>query len=604
MPICHETITIDLTIASLRKNLNSKLPEESLDILSLSNSKQQEYIQWESLKLLISSLNKAIYVFPLTASILTIIFWPYINHVLIGSWLVSICLLSLVRFSVHKTIRKQKSFSSSYPLWLKYMLILDAIAGSLAGLSSMFLTSLPQEFQWLLIVVIIAISMESVAGQSAIKSSFITFTLPLFSCFITGLILVDNKIFYILSIFAVLHAFFLYGNFTAMHQHIKTNLTLTYSNQQLAKELKQKNQALIISNEQVSATSQAKSKFIISMSQELRVPLQGIINSLKNIKQNPYDPEHLHSLALVHSSGVRLLNLLNDLMDIYRLEKGHLKPKMKTFEVREHFEDLIHLLVINAQTKGLKILCTIDSKVAAKIESDPVRISQITLNLLANALKFTNQGQVELTVSSHMKGEQNYLNIAVADTGIGISIDEMKMLFQPFIQGKSDTEILGNGLGLAISRELCQLLDGNMSAHSVVGKGSVFSVEIPVKIRQQNELPVFYSKKSLLLVEGDSQHQKSIEHQLRFLNIAYETTPNAQEAMASCAENRNKISMVLVGHQPDLQQKLLINLCKRLNIQVIELFEFGKGNREQLTLNYPVKLEQLRITLDYFSTPK
>jgi hypothetical protein len=321
---------------------------------------------------------------------------------------------------------------------------------------------------------------------------------------------------------------------------------------------------------------------------------------LKNIEQNPYDPEHLRSLSLVRSSGVRLLNLLNDLMDVYRLEKGHLRPKIKTFEVRQHFEDLIHLLVINAQTKGLKILCTIDSKVPAKIESDPVRLSQITLNLLANALKFTNQGQVELKISSQMNGEQNFLNIAVADTGIGISQGEMKMLFQPFIQGKSDAETLGNGLGLAISRELCLLLDGDMSAHSVAGKGSVFSVEIPVKISQQNELPVFYSKKSILLVEGDSRHKKSIEHQLRFLNIPYEAATNAQEAMATCAESRNKISMVIIGHQAELQQKLLINLCKRLNIQTIELFEFGKDNSEQLTLNYPVKLEQLKLALNYF----
>ena len=578
--------------------MNSKPLAESIDTLPLSSPEQQEYIQHQSLILLVSSLNKAIYVFPLTASILTVLFWPYTNHIIMGSWLVAICVLSLVRYSVHKAIRQQKKLSLSYPRWLKYMLMLDVSAGTLAGLSSLFLGSLPQELQWLLIVVIIAISMESVAGQSAMKSSFIGFTLPLFSCFIFGLLLVNNNIYYILSIFAVLHAFFLYGNFSAMHQHIKANLTLTYTNQELAKQLKQKNQALIISNEQVCATSQAKSKFIISMSKELSAPLQGMLNLLKSIEQNPYDPEYLRSLSLVRSSGVRLLNLLNDLMDVYRLEKGHLRPKIKTFEVRPHFEDLTHLLVINAQSKGLKILCTIDSKVPAKIESDPVRLSQITLNLLANALKFTNQGQVELKISSQMKGEQNFINISVADTGIGISQDEMKMLFQPFIQGKSDAETLGNGLGLAISRELCLLLGGDMSAHSNVGKGSVFSVEIPVKISQQNELPVFYSNKSILLVEGNNRHKNSIEHQLRFLNIPYETATNAQEAMATCAESRNKISKVIIGHQPELQQKLLINLCKRLNIQTIELFEFGKGDSKQLSLNYPVKLKQLKLALN------
>jgi len=579
--------------------LNAKPPEETIGMLPSPSPTQQIYIQHQSLMLLVSSLNKAIYVFPLTAIILTVLFWPHTNHLLLTSWLVAICVLSLVRNIVHKKISQQNSTTLNYSRWLKYMLMLDVSGGTLTGFSSMFLASLPQEFQWLLIIVIIAISMESVAGQSAIKSSFIAFTLPLFSGFTLGLILLGSNIFYILSIFAVLHAFFLYGNFTAMHHQIKTNLTLTFSNQELAEELKQKNQALVTSNEQVNATSQAKSKFIISMSQELRIPLQGMLKQLESIQKNPYDPEHLGSLSIARSSGVGLLNLLNDLMDVYRLEKGQLKPKIKEFDVRQQFEDLAHLLVINAHVKGLKLFCTIDSKVPAKIESDPVRLSQITLNLLANAVKFTDKGQVELKISSQMQGEQAFLNIAVSDTGIGIDPEHMKMIFIPFIQGKSDAKTLGNGLGLAISRELCQLLDGEMSADSVTGIGSVFSLEIPVKISQQSELPVLYSKRSILLVEGDSQRQISIKHQLRFLNLSYKTATNAKEAMATCAENRNKFSAVIIGHQSELQQKLLINLCQRLKLQTIELLEFGKDNNsEQLTLNYPVKLEQLKVAID------
>lgn len=579
--------------------MNSKLPEETIATPPSPSPEQQAYIQHQSLMLLVSSLNKVIYVFPLTASILTVLFWPHTNHVMLGSWLVAIYVLSLVRNTVHKIILQQKNTTLNYSRWLKYMLILDVSGGVLTGFSSVFLASLPQEFQGLLIIVIIAISMESVAGQSAIKSSFIAFTLPLFSGFFFGLILLGSNIFYILSIFVVLHAFFLYGNFTAMHNHIKTNLTLTFSNQQLAKQLKQKNQDLVTSNEQVNATSQAKSKFIISMSQELRIPLQGMLKLLKSIQKNPHDPEHLRSLSIVRSSGVGLLNLLNDLKDVYRLEKGQLKPKVKVIEVRQHFEDLTHLLAVNAHAKGLKLFCTIDSKVPARIESDPVRLSQITLNFLANALKFTDQGQVELKITSQRHAEQAFLNIAVSDTGIGIDQDDMKMIFQPFIQGKSDAETLGNGLGLAISRELCQLLDGEMSAHSVAGKGSVFSFEIPIKISQQSELPVLYSKKSILLVEGENQHQISIEHQLRFLNLPYETVTNAKEAMATCAESRNKFSAVIIGHQPELQQKLLINLCQRLKLQTIELFEFGNdNNKEPLTLNYPVKLEQLKTTIN------
>lgn len=582
--------------------MNTKQNSETVDTLSPTSSEQKTYIQHQSLLLLVSSLNKAIYVFPLTATILTILFWPYINHLLLGSWLFTIVLLSLARKKIHKTMSLQEASSLNHSRWLKYMLILDVSAGTLIGFTGVFLGNLPQEFQWLLIIITIAISMESVAGQSAIKASFFAFTLPLFSGFILGLVLVGSDIFYILSIFAVLHAFFLYGNFTAMHNHIKTNLNLTFSNQQLAKELEQKNQALVISNEQVNATSQAKSKFIISMSQELKTPLQGMLKQLDTIQKDPHDSDYSRSIALVHSSGIGLLNLVNDLVDVYRLEKGQLKPEVKVFEVRQHFEDLIHLLTINAHVKGLKIFCTIDSEVPAKIESDPARLSQITLNLLANALKFTNQGHVELKISSHVQNEQNILDIAVSDTGIGINQNDIKMIFQPFIQGKSDVDTLGNGLGLAISRELCQLLNGEMSVKSAVKNGSVFSVKVPIKISQQRELSVHYGNKSILLVEGERQHQISIEHQLRFLNLPFETATNAKEAMAICAESRNKISAVIIGHQPELQQKLLINLCQRLKLQTIEVFELGKGNNsEQLTLNYPIKLEHLKMTFNNFN---
>lgn len=574
--------------------MNSKLPEEAINPLPSASIEQQSYIQYQSLMLLVTSLNKAIYVFPLTASILTILFWPHTNQIILGSWLVTIYAFSLVRYAIHERIKQHNDTSLNYAKWLKCILILDVIGGTLVGSSSTFIDGLPQEFQWLLIIVVLAITMESVAAQSAIKSSFISFTLPLFSSFILGLLLTGNNIFYIVSAFALLHAIFIYGNFTAMHQHINTNLKLTFSNQQLAKQLNQKNQALVIANEQVNAASQAKSKFIISMNQELRLPLQGMLKLLKGIPKNHLTSEHSCSLSIIQSSGDGLLSLLSDLKDVYRLEKGMLTPKLKEFEVREHFESITHLLAINAHVKGLKLFCTIDSNVPAKIESDPIRLSQITLNLLTNALKFTNHGYVELKVSSQTRDEQTFLIIKVTDTGIGIKQDDMKMIFEPFIQGKSDAETLGNGLGLAISREICQLLHADMSAHSVSGEGSVFSFKVPIKIRQQGKLSVLHNKKIILLVEGDKQHEISIEQQLRFLNQPYETANNAKEAMATCAEKRNKFSTVIIGHQSELQQKLLINLCQRLKLQTIELFDFGKVEDSMPSaLTYPVKLEQL-----------
>jgi len=571
------------------------MSEQTSEPFSCSSSSQQAYIQHQSLLLLVSSLHKAIFVFPLTAIILTVLFWPHTNQILIGSWLLAIGILSLVRYTVHKKINQQKNTTINYARWLKYMLMLDVSGGTLAGFSSLFLPSLPQEFQWLLIIVIIAISMESVAGQSAIKSSFIAFILPLFSGFILGLILLGSTTSYILCVFALLHLSFLYGNFTAMHHHINTNLTLSFANQQLAGQLKQKNQALVLSNEQMNATSMAKSKFIISMSQELKAPLQGMLKLMESVQKSSYNPETLRSLSLIRSSGFGLLTLLDDLTDVYRLEQGKLTPKIKVFSVRQHFEDIAHLLAINAHVKGLKFFCTIDSKVPAKVESDPVRLSQITLNLLANALKFTTQGQIALKISSRVDAEQMLLTIAVSDTGIGINQADMKMIFQPFVQGTTDVETIGSGLGLAISRELCLLLDGKMSAQSVVGEGAVFSVEIPVKISQKSNLPMLHSKKAMLLVEGDSQHQTSIEHQLRFLNLPCETVTNAKDAMAICAEKRKNISAVIIGHQSALQQKLLINLCQRLKLKVIKLIEFDHHNdREPLTLNYPVKLAKLK----------
>ncbi|MEO2167361.1 MAG: ATP-binding protein, partial [bacterium] len=228
------------------------------------------------------------------------------------------------------------------------------------------------------------------------------------------------------------------------------------------------------------AASDAKSRFLATMSHEMRTPLNGVVGVLDLLLETPLD-EHQHELGrLAQGSAKALVVLINRVLEFSKMEAGRLELRLSSVDLRRSLEDLVALEAVAAHAKGLKICSVIDPGVPRHVLVDGDRLRQILLNLISNAVKFTEKGEVDLRVGYRREGDSGFLICEVFDTGVGMNSGDCARLFEPFTQADSSITrpFEGTGLGLAISRHLAMLLGGDLQANSTVGIGSVFSLTI------------------------------------------------------------------------------------------------------------------------------
>ncbi|GGF12843.1 hypothetical protein GCM10011611_18130 [Aliidongia dinghuensis] len=248
---------------------------------------------------------------------------------------------------------------------------------------------------------------------------------------------------------------------------------------------------LAVARAAAEAANRAKSQFLATMSHELRTPLTGLIGFPELLLRTQPDPDELRRfLELQRDAGRALLALVNDILDLSKIEAGKLELEQVPFEPRGIFAGCEALVVHNAEAKGLAVESRIDGRVPSWLVGDPMRLRQVTLNLLNNAIKFTDAGRVSLTADwiEPMLGNTvpggTALRVTVADTGIGIPADRLDRLFQEFSQVDDSTSrrFGGSGLGLAICRRLVELMGGRIGVDSVPDRGSTFWFEVPATI--------------------------------------------------------------------------------------------------------------------------
>jgi signal transduction histidine kinase/DNA-binding response OmpR family regulator len=261
----------------------------------------------------------------------------------------------------------------------------------------------------------------------------------------------------------------------------------------LEEEVQQRTAELVMAKQHAENANRAKSVFLANMSHELRTPLNAILGFSSLMQKDVLLPESLkQNTEIINRSGEHLLHLLNDILDMAKIEAGQVQLENLPFDLGAMVRDVTDMMRVRAEEKGLQLQIDQSSQFPRYIVGDESRLRQILINLMGNAIKFTQQGAVTLRLGTS-KNEATRLQIAnlqieVADTGIGITPEDQQLIFKPFVQLGSQSGSKGAGLGLTITHQLVQMMDGDISLESAPGKGTVFKVDLPLVKAKESDI--------------------------------------------------------------------------------------------------------------------
>lgn len=400
----------------------------------------------------------------------------------------------------------------------------------------------------------------------------------------------------------------------AMRMHLDERRRYEQALEENNEELKQLNEVAEEARREAVLAAQAKSVFLATMSHEIRTPMNGVLGMASLLAETQLTSEQEEYTKAIRTSGDALLTVINDILDYSKIESGNIELDLHEFSLQNFLEDVMDVFSIKAAEKGLDLVYQIDHKLPGVVLGDSLRLRQVLLNFISNALKFTEEGEVFVTAElKSFESHETEILFEVRDTGIGIPPEKLDRLFKAFSQVDASTtrKYGGTGLGLVISENLVKLMGGEIWVTSEAGKGSTFSFTVKVK-EAQNSIKQYVhlntstnNGKSILVVDDNLTNLRILKKQLELWKLVPTTVASAKEALM-LVDQGNKYHIVISDMQmPEMDGVGFTQALKErgCNAPVILLSSVGDETKTKFpglfaaVLNKPVKTSQLHNLL-------